>query len=182
MRNLVLVLGDQLDSVSIAFDGFNSSEDAVLMIEAAGEASHVWSHRARIVLFVSAMRHHAEEARKRGLPLYYVRLDAADDTLASRLELKLARRRSRKMILAEPGEYRVLRDIKSACRKAEIPLAVRDNYQFFISVAEFRSWAGNRKEFRMERFYSFMHRKSGVLVNAQGPEGGRWNFDAENRA
>ena len=56
-RHLVLILGDQLDADSAAFDGFDASQDAVWMAEVAEESTHVWSHQARIVLFLSAMRH-----------------------------------------------------------------------------------------------------------------------------
>ena len=51
------VLGDQLDLDAAAFDGFDPALDAVWMAEVAGEATHVWSHRARIALFLAAMRH-----------------------------------------------------------------------------------------------------------------------------
>ncbi len=57
MRDLILVLGDQLTLSSPALDGFDPAQDAVLMIEAPGEATAVWSHKARIALFLSAMRH-----------------------------------------------------------------------------------------------------------------------------
>ena len=38
-RHLVLVLGDQLDRESAAFDGFDKDADAVLMLEVREEAS-----------------------------------------------------------------------------------------------------------------------------------------------
>lgn len=57
MRNLILVQGNQLNADSDAFDGFDSDQDAVWMSEVTGEAKHVWSHKARIALFLSAMRH-----------------------------------------------------------------------------------------------------------------------------
>jgi len=41
MRDLVLVLGDQLSASSPTFDRFDPAQDAVLMIEAAGEATHL---------------------------------------------------------------------------------------------------------------------------------------------
>ena len=58
-RNLVLVLGDQLDPASAALDGFDPKCDAVWMAEVAEESTHVWAHKARIALFLAAMRHHA---------------------------------------------------------------------------------------------------------------------------
>lgn len=48
MRNLILVLGDQLDSDSAAFRGFDRSVDAVWMAEVEEEATHVWCHKQRL--------------------------------------------------------------------------------------------------------------------------------------
>ena len=45
MRNLILVLGDQLDHTSAAFDGFDSENDVVWMAEVEEEAAHVWCHK-----------------------------------------------------------------------------------------------------------------------------------------
>jgi len=56
VRNLVLVLGDQLDRKSAAFDGFDPERDAVWMAEVEEEATHVRCHKLRIAVFFSAMR------------------------------------------------------------------------------------------------------------------------------
>ena len=86
MRNLILVLGDQLDPENPALTGLDRSRDSVVMIEAAGEASHVWSHKARITLFLSAMRHYAETLRSQNLPIQYLALDDTTEiSLAGRL-------------------------------------------------------------------------------------------------
>lgn len=53
MRNLILVLGDQLTIDNPALDGFDPGLDRVLMIEAPGEGRHVWSHKARIAVFLA---------------------------------------------------------------------------------------------------------------------------------
>ena len=65
MRNLVLILGDQLDPAGSAFDGFDPDLDAVWMAEVEHEARHVPSHKARIVLFLAAMRHFRDDLRAR---------------------------------------------------------------------------------------------------------------------
>lgn len=41
LRNLILVLGDQLDERSAAFDGFDLKKDAVWMAEVAHESEKV---------------------------------------------------------------------------------------------------------------------------------------------
>ena len=70
-RHLILVLGDQLDHHSAAFDNFDSERDAVWMAENQREATHVWCHKLRLVTFFSAMRHYRDEARERGRTVHY---------------------------------------------------------------------------------------------------------------
>ena len=70
-RNLLLVLGDQLNEASAAFDGFDPAVDAVWMAEVAEESEHVWTHKARIAVFLSAMRHFRERLRERGISVDY---------------------------------------------------------------------------------------------------------------
>ena len=61
MKKLVLVLGDQLDINSPVLKNLNPKTDRVVMIESADEAKYVWSHKAKIALFLSAMRHFAKQ-------------------------------------------------------------------------------------------------------------------------
>ncbi len=53
--------------------------------------------------------------------------------------------------------------------------------RFVATHAEFRAWAEGRKQLRMEYFYREMRRKTGLLMDGDQPEGGKWNYDAENR-
>jgi deoxyribodipyrimidine photolyase-related protein len=55
IRNLVVVLGDQLDADSAAFAEFDPARDAVWMAEVAHESTQVWSSKSRIAMFL-AMR------------------------------------------------------------------------------------------------------------------------------
>lgn len=70
LRNLVLVLGDQLDRGLSALDSFDTDRDAVWMAENDTEAMHVWCHKQRLALFFSAMRHHRDALLERGLSVY----------------------------------------------------------------------------------------------------------------
>jgi deoxyribodipyrimidine photolyase-related protein len=89
VRNLVLVLGDQLDDQGPALAGFDRKHDRMWMAEASEESTHVWSHQARIAPLLSAMRHFADRLRKRGYVVDYTKLSPHTDdtsTLAAQLE------------------------------------------------------------------------------------------------
>ena len=60
-------------------------------------------------------------------------------------------------------------------------LEVVPDPHFLCSRADFEHWAGNRSTLRMEFFYRWMRRRTGVLMDGDEPAGGRWNYDAENR-
>ena len=53
-RNLILVFSDQLDARSAAFDGFDTAEDAVLMMAVKEEATYIPQHKIRLIFFFSA--------------------------------------------------------------------------------------------------------------------------------
>ena len=183
LRNLVLVMGDQLHRHSSAFDGFVPGDDAVWMAEVAGEARHVPSHKARIVLFLSAMRHFKTALEREGIVVHYRKLDDPENRGSLALELREEARRfkPRKLIVVEPGEWRVREDLKRAVKGARVDLEIREDRHFFASHADFELFARGRKQLRMEYFYREMRRKTGLLMKVGAPEGGRWNYDADNR-
>jgi deoxyribodipyrimidine photolyase-related protein len=175
VRHVVVVLGDQLDPGSAAFDGFDPGSDRVFMAEVSAEGEHVWSHKARIALFLSAMRHFRDELRGLGRPVEYVEL--RDSTLGAELARAVERFRPERVVVVEPGEWRLREELLRAVPSLEI----RPDRHFLCPTEEFRAWAGGRRQLRMELFYREMRRKSGVLMEAGQPAGGAFNFDASNR-
>ena len=182
-RHLVLILGDQLDAKSTAFDGFDLKLDAVWMAEVAEEATHVWSHQARIALFLAAMRHFRDGLRERGFSVHYRALDDAPNAgrLAEELLATVSRLTPQKLIVVQPGEWRVEQSLQTAARQLGVELEIRPDRHFLSSRAEFAAHAKGRKQLRMEFFYREMRRKHAVLMDGDQPVGGTWNFDADNR-
>jgi deoxyribodipyrimidine photolyase-related protein len=201
LRHLILILGDQLDHESSAFEGFDASQDAVLMIEAREESTHVWSHKIRTALFLSAMRHFLQSLEARGWPVIYRQLDKqADASLATGLLAVIKMHAPQAVIGVEPGDLRVraqLEDaIKSvasqavntlakASKSSKLTIDWKEDTHFLCSLPEFRKWVGKSTSLRMEFFYRVMRKKHHILMEGKPsdaePIGGQWNFDAENR-
>ncbi|HEY9193846.1 MAG TPA: cryptochrome/photolyase family protein [Methyloversatilis sp.] len=183
LRQLVLVLGDQLDLDAAAFDGFDAARDAVWMAEVAEESTHVWSSKPRTAIFLAAMRHFAQALRAAGRTLYYTRLDdsANQGSLQAQLRTDIERLRPARLVMTAPGDWRVLQAIKALARAQGLPLDIREDRHFYCSVHDFAAHAQGRKSLRMEFFYREMRKRHGVLMEGDQPEGGQWNFDADNR-
>ena len=184
VRHLVVVLGDQLDPHAAAWDGFDPAQDHAWMAEVAEEATHVPSAKQRLVLFLSAMRHFAQTLRQRGVPLHYTQLDDPDNTgtLHDELARTLQRLRPQALVLTAPGDWRVLRQLRAAAAAANVPLQLRDDRHFFSTVRDFSAFAKGQRQVRMAHWYARLRRQHGVLMEGDQPAGGRWSFDADNRA
>jgi len=186
MRNLILILGDQLDRHSAALDGFDASLDRVWMAEVAevaAESTKVWVHKARIVTFLAAMRHFAERLCTEGVMVDYRKLDDAENrgSFVTELEAAVARLKPEKLIMVEAGEWQVREDFRAAAKRLGVTLDEREDRHFMASHADFEKHAKGRKQLRMEFFYREMRAKHGVLMDAGKPVGGEWNYDSENR-
>lgn len=183
MRHLVLVLGDQLDRQSAAFDDFDAGRDAVWMVEVAEEASYVWSHKARIAMFFTAMRHFAESLEAERIQVDYGKIDdpANRGSFSAELLEAVARHRPERLIVVDPGEWRVRENLRRAAAEAGVPIDLRPDRHFFCGVDEFRQWAGEKKQLRLEFFYREMRARHKILMDRKKPLLGKWNFDVENR-
>jgi deoxyribodipyrimidine photolyase-related protein len=183
VRNLVIILGDQLDLESCAFDQFDPKHDLVWMAEVAQESTHVPSSKQRIAVFLSAMRHFAKALAHQKIPLEYIALNDPKNTgtLAGELARAITKHKPQALVMAAPGDWRVLNDLRSIAKEHNRPLDIREDRHFFSSVREFAAHAKGRKQLRLEYWYRELRQKHNVLMRDGKPEGGAWNFDQENR-
>jgi deoxyribodipyrimidine photolyase-related protein len=183
MTLLHLVLGDQLSHSISALRDAEPQGAVVLMAEVMAEATYVGHHQKKIAFLFSAMRHFAEELRGRGFAVRYVTLDAPGNSqsLRGEVEQALSEIGATGVVVTEPGEYRLLEEMRGWQAHLGVPVEIRDDDRFLITRAGFDLWADRRRELRMEYFYRDMRRHFGVLMAGADPEGGQWNFDKENR-
>ena len=176
-RDLLIILGDQLDRDSPLFSGADPSLDRIWMAEVREESTHVWSHQARIAVFLSAMRHFRDELRALGWTVEYREIDAQPATLPGELQKAIRTLQPQRVRVVEPGDYRVAQALREVCPAIDI---VTDTH-FLSTAGDFRLHAQGRKQLRMEFFYREMRRRYDVLMDGAQPAGGEWNYDSENR-
>jgi deoxyribodipyrimidine photolyase-related protein len=181
---LVPILGDQLSPLMSSMADRSPDDTVVLMMELADEATYVRHHQAKIALILSAMRHFAAELRDAGWHVDYVALDDPDNTHSFTGEVVRAveRHGARGVQVTEPGEWRVRQMIDGWAEATGRRVRVLADTRFVCPLPDFFAWAAGRRELRMEWFYRDMRRKTGLLMDGDQPAGGRWNFDADNRA
>ena len=183
-KKLAFIFGDQLSFSLPIFREIDKNHDVILMCEVMEEATYAWHHPKKIALIFSAMRHFAKELEEAGFKIDYIKLDDEKNSQSFDGELQRAikRHNPQKIILTEPSEYRVFSNVIKWQENYKIAVEILEDERFLCSKIEFRKWAKNKKELRLEFFYREMRKKYKILVDDQlKPVEGKWNFDSENR-
>ncbi|WP_168016299.1 cryptochrome/photolyase family protein [Halomonas salinarum] len=201
-KPLILVLGDQL-SPSLASLRDLPEGAVVALCEVIEEGRYVPHHPQKIAMMFAAMRHFAVELESSGLAVHYSPLDDDDNRQQLLAEAeRLARHYGCDEIrVARPGEWRLFDAIQARTGAAQqasmteekqaeeakpgentaLPWRLVEDDRFFTTPADFVAWARGRKSFRLEHFYRYLRKRTGLLMEDGQPAGGQWNFDHDNR-
>jgi deoxyribodipyrimidine photolyase-related protein len=175
----ILVLGDQLTKQVGPLVQAKPSDSSVLMIESLELANALPHHKQKLILFFSAMRHFAEQLRKDGFNVVYKKAEASFE---SGVASYLKKHKGATLTVMEPNDVGYDERLEQTCLKHGGKLNTVSNDLWLTDKKMFETWASDRKELRMEYFYRDVRRQYGYLLDDNGePEGGKWNFDKDNR-
>ncbi len=184
MPVLFPLLADQLSFDMASLVHFNPQEDILLFCEVRAETDYVAHHPQKIVFLFSAMRHFAKICQDMGFRVHYVKLDDQDNThtLISEWQRVAVIHQCSNIYVTMPGEWRLTHAIGAWQHTSSCAVHCFEDTRFLCSHEEFKAWTKGKKQLRMEYFYQMMRKKHQILLSEKGtPEGGRWNFDTENR-
>ncbi|MFI5758618.1 cryptochrome/photolyase family protein [Streptomyces sp. NPDC051569] len=183
------LFGDQLGPHFV--DPRNGGPDAqapVVMIEARSVLRRRRFHRAKAHLVLSAMRHRAAELGDR---VTYVRAETYAEGLEQAVGHPAFRRSDAHDERAVPSRERGAGDRLTVChptsRRALDFVGALEGVEilpakgFMVSHDVFAEWAGrgSGKGLRLESFYRRVRERHDLLMDGDGPAGGRWNLDHE---
>lgn len=165
-REIILLLGDMLFADHSALP----PDLPIVMREDVGLATAHRHHPQKLVLFFSAMRHHAERLRRQGREVTYHELDPED---GDDLWAWLAGFEAEAIYTYQPNDPLDLPDLPF--RFAPSPNFLTDDAQWLAYRIAYP------RRLLMADFYSWQRKRLGVMVKDGKPEGGKWSFDTENR-
>ncbi len=140
----------------------------ILLIESQAAFARRPMHRAKAQILMSAMRHRAAELGQRA-------------TFVEALNYRTA--------LQQHAPTEVIDPTSRAARAMvrDLPdVTIHPARGFTASHQDFEHWLAERearglKRLRMEDWYRWHRERLGILMDPDGPVGGRWNFDEANR-
>ena len=180
VNTIRLILGDQLNA---DHSWFRQADQGVLfvMAELCQETEYVVHHRQKLLAFFAAMRAFAKALREAGHEVRYFTLDDSADFqgLPDLLNAVLAETCAAAFEYQQPDEYRLDKQLADFAQSLPVETKVVETEHFLTPKDAWLKYPNKR----MEYFYRTLRREYRVLLDGQGkPEGGRWNFDADNRA
>lgn len=183
MPKLIVLLADQLSPALASLQQLHS-DDVILLAEVGREASYVKHHKHKIILLFSAMRHFAAVLQQQGHRVCYIHYGSVANVHSMTDAVQYALTQHPKLnsvSITECGEYRLQQEILSWQQQLNVPVNIVADDRFVCQLSRFASWAKGKKQLRMEYFYREMRRYTGLLMQGDKPEGGKWNYDADNR-
>ncbi len=186
MTTLRLILGDQLNPDHSWYRQVDEDVVHVLM-EVKQETSYVLHHAQKVLAIFAAMRAFAEHLRALGHRVRHIAIDHPSNrqSIVANLDALIAHHQADRVAYQAPDEWRLDEELAhwAQARRAQgLTVEMVDTEHFLTARDEAAELFAGRKQWLMEHFYRHMRRRHGVLMSAdRQPEGGQWNFDADNR-
>jgi len=180
---LRLILGDQLNYNHSWYEKVDK-DTIYFMAEMRQETDYVVHHIQKVIAFFSAMRSFSKYLKEKGHQVIYYTLNEVKNTgkLTTNLQ-KIIESKSITMFEYQvPDEYRIDQQLNNFCTDLSIATKVYDTEHFLTSRTDLESFFEGKKQFTMEYFYRYMRKRYDIMMlDAKNPEGGKWNFDHNNR-
>ncbi|WP_074214536.1 cryptochrome/photolyase family protein [Salinivibrio sp. ES.052] len=179
---LRLVLGDQLNA---SHSWFKQTDDNVLYLiaELRQEATYVKHHIQKVSAFFAAMAAFSSALKQAGHHVCYMTLDETQDypDLPSLIVALCEQHQISAFEYQRPDEYRLWQQLSELSIPSQVTVGCVDTEHFLLPYEQISSQFTPNKHRKMEYFYRDMRRQFGVLMDGDSPEGGRWNYDQDNR-
>jgi len=181
-KTLRLILGDQLNT---NHSWFEKVEDEVyyLMMEMRQETDYVNHHIQKVIGFFAAMRQFAEHLKSNGHEVIYYKIDESKNkqNLTDNLNELIEKQHFERFEYISPDEYRLDEQLKEFCKTLPFSFEVFSAEHFYTKRHDLANFFSGKKQYLMENFYRDMRKKHNILMVAGQPEGGKWNYDKNNR-
>jgi len=139
-------------------------------------------HKEKLVLHRASMKAYEQYLLQEGYQVQYI--DSTDALHDCRLLIAhLAKEKYTAIHIIDPVDYLLTRRIKKDCTSNNIVLQVSESPNFLNTLAGTENYFDSKKKYFQTDFYTAQRKQRNLLLTPDGkPEGGKWTFDADNRA
>jgi deoxyribodipyrimidine photolyase-related protein len=173
-RRWLFVPYDQLSEAIGPLSREDPSTLGIVVVENRWKAARRPYHKQKLAIILTNLRHFALEQADRGVAVRHV---VADGPYHSALE----------PLISELGPMRAMVPAERELREDLRPLVESNDLKFIphegwlTRAGQFRAGVEKAPPWRMDAFYRYMRRETGILMERGKPVGDKYSFDQENR-
>lgn len=146
----------------------------IVLVENTWKAARRPYHKQKLALIIANLRHFALEQADRGVAVRHV---VASGPYHEALEPLIQELGAMRAML--PAERELRLDLQKLADKGGLEFLPHEGW--ITSRKQFKASAKKSPPWRMDAFYRYVRRDTGILMRDKKPEGGKFSFDAENR-
>ena len=174
-----VILATQLFEQHPAYD--DPDIGMLLFVESDAAFRRRRFHSHKLVLVLSGMRHAADRLREEGRRVESVELMQGTSFLDG-LRTLVHDHRIDGLAWMSATDRGIDARLGRFCEREGLRTRIYDDALFLTPAEEVDAWFANAPPTaRMEDFYRWQRRRTGILMDDGRPAGRRWNFDTENR-
>lgn len=178
---LRLILGDQLNA---GHSWFSQKDSSCLYViaELKQETQYTRHHIQKVSAFFAAMQSFATALQQAGYHVLHLTLDdtAQHQQLSALIKSLCQQFQITRFEYQRPDEFRLLKQMQQLTI-ADVVIEQADTEHFLLPFEQIAEDFEPDQHQQMERFYRKMRKRFAILMDGEKPEGGKWNFDADNR-
>ncbi|MEZ9237452.1 cryptochrome/photolyase family protein [Shewanella sp. 10N.286.52.A9] len=182
-NRLRLILGDQLNA-SHSWFRQTCPETLYVIAELKQETNYTRHHGQKVCAFFAAMAAFAKALQQAGHRVCYLTIDdtASFTDLPELLHSLIEQYQATQFEYQLPDEYRLREQLANDMNfNTGVTTQAYETEHFYLSDSELNEYFKAGKKHRLEHFYRKMRKRVNLLMDGDNPEGGQWNYDAENR-
>ena len=182
MKTLRLILGDQLNNKHSWFKETNK-DVLYCLFEMRQETDYVKHHIQKVIGFFAAMRQFAKDLKAQGHEVQYFKINDKRNTqnLTKNISKLIKEHQIETFEYILPDEYRLDNELNEFSKSLSIQTKSVSAEHFYTKRNDLITFFKGKKQYLMENFYRDMRKKHDILMVADQPEGGKWNYDKSNR-
>ena len=139
-------------------------------------------HQQKLVLHRASMQFYKDWLQQQALQVEYIE-SLIQENDSSKLVASLASQKITDIHIADVVDNWLMKRMQVACNKYSIRLHVYDNPNFLNTVQNTETHFNKKNPYFQTDFYTWQRKQRNILLEKDGkPIGGKWTYDAENRA
>ena len=139
-------------------------------------------HQQKLVLHRASMKFYEQFLIEKGFEVEYINYDHLNGD-CTKLITAIAKKGVLYINMVEVVDNWLMKKVESSCKKESIKLKIFDTAIFLNSTSAVADFFNKRKTYFQTDFYTWQRKQRSILLEKDGkPLGGKWTYDAENRA